>query len=160
MGPKESIHDPLENSIPFLLRRTARYFRLGMQSRMRNYGLGISHWFFLRALWLEDGITQRELCKRIEAAEPAAVMALGGLERSGYIRRVRDKKNLRRIHIFITPKGYALRDELLPHAFELHALGVKGISERNLTIVRATLDKIRNNMAEALNGEIAGNHDL
>ena len=75
----------------------------------------------------------------------------------GYVRRVRDRKNLRRIHIFITPKGYALRDELLPHAFELHALGVKGISERDLKIVRATLDKIRDNMAEVLNRDQAGN---
>ena len=62
---KTLIHDPLENSIPFLLRRTAKYFRLAMQNRMRRYGLGFSHWFFLRALWLEDGISQRELCKRI-----------------------------------------------------------------------------------------------
>src|SRR5215218_6270365 len=62
-----SVHDPLDTSIPFLLRRTSRYFRLGMQNRLRQYDLGFSHWFFLRALWLKDGITQRELCQRIEA---------------------------------------------------------------------------------------------
>lgn len=147
-----SLHDPLEDSIPFLLRRTARLFRIAIQSRMRENRLGFSHWFYLRALWLEDGITQRELCRRIDAAEPAAVTALGGLERHGYIRRVRDKNHGRRIHIFITPKGAALRDELLPYAFELSALGVKGIAKQDLSTVRNALNLIRKNMSAVVAG--------
>ena len=126
-----SVHDPLDTSIPFLLRRTSRYFRLGMQNRLRQYDLGFSHWFFLRALWLKDGITQRELCQRIEAPEPAAVSALRELERQRYVRRVRDKDNKRKILVFITPKGHALREKLLPHAYELASMGVK---EDTLTV--------------------------
>lgn len=144
------MNDPLERSIPFLVRRTARYFRLGIQNRMRQHGLGFSHWFFLRALWLKDGVTQRELCRRIEAAEPAAVTALGGLERGGYIRRVRDRNNLRQSYIFLTEKGIGLRSQLLPYAQGLHDIGVHGIPERDLDIVRRTLDRIRANMSAFL----------
>jgi DNA-binding MarR family transcriptional regulator len=149
-----SVHDPLDTSIPFLLRRTSRYFRLGMQNRLRQYDLGFSHWFFLRALWLKDGITQRELCQRIEAPEPAAVAALRELERQGYVRRVRDKGNMRKILVFITPKGHALREKLLPHAYELASMGVKGIPEKDVALLRSLLNKIRDNMMAALQAEL------
>lgn len=151
-----SIHDPLDTSIPFLLRRTSRYFRLGMQNRLRQHDLGFSHWFFLRSLWLKDGITQRELCKRIEAPEPAAVAALRVLERKGYVRRIRDKDNLRKILVYITPKGYALREKLLPHAFELASMGVKGISSSELATLRSLLNKIHDNMVTSLQAELDG----
>jgi DNA-binding MarR family transcriptional regulator len=149
-----SVHDPLDTSIPFLLRRTSRYFRLGMQNRLRQYDLGFSHWFFLRALWLKDGITQRELCQRIEAPEPAAVAALRELERQGYVRRVRDQDNKRKILVFITPKGHALREKLLPHAYELASMGVKGIPEHEVALLRSLLNKIRDNMIAALQAEL------
>ncbi len=149
----EVARDPLENSIPFLLRRTSRYFRLALQNRLRQYGLGFSHWFYLRALWLGDGITQRELCKRIEAVEPAAVTALAGLERGGYIRRVRNKENRREVKIFTTAKGKALSSELLPFAAQISAVGVEGIPEHELAIVRSVLNRIRSNMSNARLGE-------
>jgi DNA-binding MarR family transcriptional regulator len=149
-----SVHDPLDTSIPFLLRRTSRYFRLGMQNRLRQYDLGFSHWFFLRALWLKDGITQRELCQRIEAPEPAAVSALRELERQRYVRRVRDKDNKRKILVFITPKGHALREKLLPHAYELASMGVRGIPNREVAMLRSLLNRIRDNMIAALQDEM------
>ena len=149
-----SVHDPLDTSIPFLLRRTSRYFRLGIQNRLRQYDLSFSHWFFLRALWLKDGITQRELCKRIEAPEPAAVAALRELERQGYVRRIRDKDNMRKILVFITPKGRALRKKLLPHAYELASMGVKGIPEHEVALLRSLLNRIRDNMVAALQAEL------
>lgn len=152
-SPSPSARDPLENSIPFLLRRTSRYFRLALQKRLKEHGLGFSHWFYLRALWLEDGITQRELCKRIEAVEPAAVTALAGLERGGYIRRVRDKANRRQVKIFITAKGNALGDDLLPFAAVISAKGVEGITARDLAVARSVLNRIRSNMSEFLAGE-------
>ena len=144
----------LDTSIPFLLRRASRYFRLGIQNRLRQYDLSFSHWFFLRALWLNDGVTQRELCRRIEAPEPAAVAALRVLERKGYVRRVRDSDNLRKILVFITPKGRALREKLLPHAFELASMGVKGLSEQELALLRSLLNKIHDNMVAALQAEL------
>jgi DNA-binding MarR family transcriptional regulator len=153
-GYSASIHDPLDTSIPFLLRRTSRYFRLGMQNRLRQHDLGFSHWFFLRALWLKDGVTQRELCKRIESPEPVAVAALRVLERKGYVRRVRDKQNLRKVLVFTTPKGDALREKLLPHAFELAAIGVRGIPKRDLALLRRLLNRIHDNMVIALKAEL------
>lgn len=141
--------DPLENSIPFLLRRTSRYFRLALQARLRLHGLGFSHWFYLRALWLEDGITQRELCRRIESVEPAAVTALAGLDKGGYVKRIRDVDNRRQVKLFITPKGRALEAELVPFAAKISAMGVAGISEKDLAVVRKVLNKIRGNMAAA-----------
>ncbi len=146
-SPPSTLRDPLENSIPFLLRRTSRYFRLALQARLRRHGLGFSHWFYLRALWLEDGITQRELCKRIESVEPAAVTALSGLEKSGHVKRIRDAHNRRQVKLFITPRGRALEGELMPFAAKISAMGVAGIPEKDLAVVRKVLNQIRSNMA-------------
>ncbi|ARP98025.1 MarR family winged helix-turn-helix transcriptional regulator [Pseudorhodoplanes sinuspersici] len=118
-----------------------------MQEQMRPKGLGYSHWIFLRSLWIEDEITQRELCKRIGSTEPAAVIALSQLERTGYIQRTRNKTDMRQILLSVTPKGTQLRDELLPFAFELIKWGIKDIPKSELETFKSVLKRIEGNMA-------------
>jgi DNA-binding MarR family transcriptional regulator len=57
------------------------------------------HWYFLRALWVEDGLTQRELSARVGMMEPTTVIALKGLEKAGLVRRARSRKDARRVHV-------------------------------------------------------------
>lgn len=151
---RQSVRDPLHDNIPLLLRRTSRFFRLAIQDQMRPRGLGYSHWIFLRSLWVEDLITQRELCKRIGSTEPAAVIALSQLERTGYIQRSRNRTDMRQILLSVTPKGVELRDQLLPFAVELIKWSIKDVRKEDLKTFKSVLRQIEANMASALGDKL------
>lgn len=57
--------------------------------------------------------------------------------------------------MYTSPKSHALREKLLPHAYELASMGVKGIPEHELALLRNLLNKIRDNMIETLQAEMA-----
>ena len=56
---------PTETSLGYLVRETHRAFTRSLQARIAPHGITIGMWFFLRALWEEDGISQRALSQRV-----------------------------------------------------------------------------------------------
>ena len=72
-------------------------------------------WYFLRALWEEDGLSQRELSERAGSTAPAAVEQLRNMERRGYIRRERSSTDKRKVNVYLTDSGRELK-RLLPYA--------------------------------------------
>lgn len=97
-----------------LLRETHRLTAKALSNRIAPYGVTIGQWHFLRALWDEDGITQRELSHRVGMMEPTTVTALNGMERGGLVRRVRNPRDRRKLNVFLTETGKALKGRLLP----------------------------------------------
>jgi MarR family transcriptional regulator for hemolysin len=55
--------DP-SNSIGYLTRIAFRAFSRALETRTAPYGVSSGQWRFLRVLWREDGLTQRELSRR------------------------------------------------------------------------------------------------
>src|SRR5437867_6017441 len=105
-------YPPLE-SAGYLVRDAHRAFQKLLEKRIAAYGISRGQWYFLRVLWEEDGLSQRELSARVGMMEPTTVIALRGMEKAGLIRRVRgvDDKRVTRVHL--TPKARRLRDRLL-----------------------------------------------
>ena len=111
-----------------------------------EFGIGLGQWYFLRALWEGDGLTQRELSARVGLEENTAVTALRALERGGWIRRIRDEEDRRRRLVFLTERGSKLRGKLIPMAREVNEESVADLSaaevrelKRLIQLVRATL---------------------
>ena len=66
-------------------------------------------WYFLRVLWQQDGISQRELSQRVGMMEPTTASALNNMERKGFVRRLRNRTDRRVVNVFLTERGRALR---------------------------------------------------
>ena len=79
--PAEYYTDP-ENSIGYLARVVFRSFSRLLERGTLTYDVSAGQWRFLRQLWREDGITQRELSERVGMREPTTVVALKGLEKT------------------------------------------------------------------------------
>ena len=138
-----------ETSIGYLLRDTYRAFTKILQARISAHGVTIGQWYFLRVLWDEDGLTQRELSQRVGMMEPTTVTALNGMEKRGYVRRVRNTDDKRKVNIFLTEKGKALRNVLLPHAIDVNIRSIAGVPLEDVEAVRRTLHAMKRNL-EAL----------
>jgi DNA-binding MarR family transcriptional regulator len=142
--------EPLEfqpqHSVGYLLRDTYRAFSKVLQARISAHGVSIGQWYFLRVLWEEDGLTQRELSQRVGMMEPTTVTALNGMEKRGYVKRVRNATDRRKVNIFLTEKGRALRARLLPHAAEVNRIASKNVTAQDIEKIRSVLNNMKENL--------------
>lgn len=135
-----------DSSIGYVLRDTYRGFSRALQSKIAPHGVSIGQWYFLRVLWEEDGLTQRELSQRVGMMEPTTVTALNGMEKRGYVKRVRNAKDRRKINIFLTDKGRALKARLLPFVPEINRIACRNINEAELETLRTLLAAMKKNL--------------
>lgn len=135
-----------ETSVGYLLRDTYRVFTKVLQARISAHGVTIGQWYFLRVLWEEDGLTQRELSQRVGMMEPTTVTALNGMEKRDYVKRVRNTEDKRKVNIYLTDRGRALRNTLLPHAIDVNIRAVAGVPLADVEAVRRTLHAMKRNL--------------
>lgn len=139
---------PFDESVGFLVRDLNRAIQRALQAALATSGVAPGAWYFLRVLWEEEGLTQRELASRVGMMEPTAVIALRGLERAGWIERTRNPTDRRKIHVTLTPSGRALREALLPLAHEVNARATAGLDAGERITLMALLRRMRANLAE------------
>ena len=121
---------PQHESDGYLVRDAHRAFQRLLEKRITPHGVTRGQWYFLRVLWTEDGLSQRELSERVGMMEPTTVIALRSMENAGLIRRVRSKDDRRKTHVWLTPKAKRMRDGLLTLAREINAQADAGIAAR------------------------------
>src|SRR6516165_11811508 len=112
-SPRRIADLPPHVSSGYLVRDAHRAFQRLLERRIAGYGVTRGQWYFLRVLWITDGLSQRELSARVGMMEPTTVIALRSMERSGLIRRARSADDKRRAQVWLTPKAQRLRNELL-----------------------------------------------
>ncbi|MBL8559209.1 MAG: MarR family transcriptional regulator [Hyphomonadaceae bacterium] len=138
---------PLEGSIGYLIRDTQRLIARRLQEKIERYGLGLGQWYMLRVLWVEDGLTQRELSTRIGTGEPSAVLALNGLQDMGLIRRTADPNDGRRNIIRLTPAGRRLGVKLTPIVDEMNEAICADLNAKERATLRALVLRVRTTLA-------------
>jgi DNA-binding MarR family transcriptional regulator len=134
---------PLEESLGFQVRDLNRLMQRALAARIAPAGVAPGAWYFLRVLWEEDGLTQRELVARIGMQEPTAVIALRGMEEAGWISRTRSDEDRRKVHVHLTPAGRALRETLLPEARAVIAQASSAMTAEEAAMLVALLRKAR-----------------
>jgi len=149
-------------SLGYLVRDTYRAFTRELESRIAREGVSIGQWYFLRALWEEDGLTQRELSRRVSMMEPTTVTAVNAMESRGLVRRERDADDRRKFKVVLTTKGRQLESKLLPCAKSVNELAAKGLSEDEIATLRRLLDRARANLAPArhVDGTVSSSQDF
>ncbi len=136
---------PAESS-GYLVRDAHRAFQRLLETRIAAHGLRRGQWYFLRVLWTQDGLSQRELSTRVGMMEPTTVIALRSMERSGLIRRVRSTDDKRRSHVWLTAKAQRMRNELLALARGITNEAEEGISRDELALFRRAIARMTANL--------------
>lgn len=139
---------PLEDSLGYQVRDLNRLMQRALAQRIAPHGVTSGAWYFLRVLWEEDGLTQRELAARIGMQEPTAVIALRGMEEAGWIARERSAEDKRKVHVHLTQAGRALRETLLPEARAVIAQATAGMTEEERSILLSLLRRARRRLGD------------
>ncbi|MGI8527199.1 MAG: MarR family winged helix-turn-helix transcriptional regulator [Pseudolabrys sp.] len=130
-----------------LVKDATRALVRALQIRLAEHHVSFGHWTLLRTLWEAGGITQRELSDRAGVMEPTTFSALKAMERLGYIIRRRIAGDRKKVYVFLTPKGRALKNRLVPLAEDVNRIAVCGLRPADVAVARATLLAIIENLA-------------
>lgn len=149
-SPRRGAQFPPSRSSGYLVRDAHRAFQHLLEQRIARFGVTRGQWYFLRVLWIEDGLSQRELSGRVGMMEPTTVIALRSMEKAGLVRRVRSRDDRRRVHVWLTAEGRRLQEQLLPVARRIVAGAEKGISARQLVLFRSVISHMTRNLDQMI----------
>ena len=135
-----------DRSLGFQVRRCHRAFDRVLSGHLAASGLSSGFWYFLRALWQEDGATQKRLAQLNNVTEPTAVAVLGAMERLGIVRRERNTVDRRKVNVFLTERADDLKAELMPVAHRINEIAGAGIAPADIDTCLAVLNRMSENL--------------
>lgn len=136
----------LNSSLGYLFKEAHAAYTTALRRKLKPYGITLAQWYFLRELWQQEGLTQRQLSRRMNISEPTAATALRLMEKRDLIYRNQNEKDLRGLHIFLTEKGRALRNSVLAKVLTVNSEAARGLSKdtiRKIQVgVRVMIDNL------------------
>lgn len=127
-----------------------RLFRKALESQLEQYGVPYGHWVFLRILWKEEGLSQKELADRAGLTTPTTHTAISKMESLGTVTRIVPEKNTTRPLIYLTDHGRGLREVLEPLAIAINATAGDDISDDDLATTKATMLRMIENLSKTV----------
>jgi DNA-binding MarR family transcriptional regulator len=130
-----------------LVKHAARGFARALQMRLAEHSVSYGHWSFLRILWESEGLTQRQLSGQAGVMEPTTFSALNAMERLGYVVRKPSPTSRKEVHVYLTRKGRALKNKLVPLAEEVNEVALRDVESADIAATRRTLLAFIENLA-------------
>lgn len=137
---------PLETSFGYNTRILHRAFDRLLQRNLAEYKIKNSHWYFLRILWEQEGLTQRELSDETNLAESSTVIMLNQMEQDGLIRKKDDPDDRRKLRIYLTSKAKRLEKKLLPIATRVNEMAAQEIPKNDLETFIRVASRMKENL--------------
>ena len=136
-----------EDRMAHLIKDLSKAFLRDLQIRLNEFDVQLGHWIYLRILWKKEGLTKRELSVEAGVMEPTAYVALKAMEQAGLIYFEKKDDNKKNIYVFLTEKGQALEEKLVPLAVQVNEVAANRISEEEWVITRTILLKMLVNLS-------------
>ncbi|WP_347490770.1 MarR family winged helix-turn-helix transcriptional regulator [Desulfoscipio sp. XC116] len=136
----------LDDSLGFILNRTNIRMKNILLHKFKDYDITPEQWAVLNCLWIRDGISPKELAGLTHKDQPTTVRILSKLETKGSISRQVNPGDHRSFLIFLTTKGRALKNILIPLAAEALDKATKDIDQSKINLVKDTLNQIYKNL--------------
>ena len=135
------------------LRFTYRFVYQALQERLAPYDISMGMFYFLVWLWKRDGLTQRELGERVGTLGPGTAEQLLRMEKRRFITRSPSSVDRRKVHVFLTDEGRALKGKIMSVARRLNADALDGLSPEEIRTLHMCLTRIRRNLAPPPRGK-------
>jgi DNA-binding MarR family transcriptional regulator len=140
-------HDPMR-----LLHLAAKSARLEAERRLLDLELSSALFPYLLALYWRDGRSQRELSDLTSRDPGTTVRCLDQLEARGFVERQSNPHDRRLYHVFLTPKGRGIQNELLKRLLQVRQAAFAGFRGSETDKFVSSLEKLIQN----LNGKAPG----
>ncbi|MFQ6093426.1 MAG: MarR family winged helix-turn-helix transcriptional regulator [bacterium] len=135
-----------DDSLGFLMTRTARCMKRALESRLAGHGITSSQYAVLYRLWEEDGLSLTELGKKLYFDNPTITGVVDRMERDNLVNRERNNEDRRVIKIFLTSRGKELKDVLIPLGPEVNRLATTNFSSEEKDRLKSFLERVWENI--------------
>jgi DNA-binding MarR family transcriptional regulator len=134
--------DPLklESQLCFAVYSAGHAFNAAYKPFLDRVGLTYPQYLAIMVLWEQDGLMVREIAERLGLDSGTITPLLKRLEAAGFVRRQRDTKDERQVHVTLTPKGHEVRTEAAK-AREAVVCALGG-SEDKVQQIKKTVDEL------------------
>ena len=149
LPPDEVI--PPEQSIGYQVRRLNQEMTDAMARFVSRHGISGPHWGYLRHIYFDDGLSQRELSDRMARQGATTVTALRRLEKAGFVTSRSHETDQRKNCVYITDKGRKLVIELMPYVREVENIAFASFGEKEVAQFWKLLDRMRGNFEASKN---------
>ena len=136
----------IDDRIAHVIKDVTHIMVRSLQKKLNDYDVPFSHWAILRILWKQDGMSQRELSTKAGVMEPTTANIVQQMEVKGHITRRYLGSNKRKRHVFLTKQGKHLENQLVPLAEDVNKIATRGISKKELKLLRSTMIKMIKNL--------------
>jgi DNA-binding MarR family transcriptional regulator len=143
---------PPKTGIGMLLREADAAFNRYLTVQLAAHGVTFGQFQHLRNLWVENGLTQTELSRRIGIEIASSTTVLDSLESEGFITRVRNAADRRKINVFLTAAGAALEPALMACALDANRRASKGLGKGELAALFAIAGQVIENFRRLRSG--------
>jgi DNA-binding MarR family transcriptional regulator len=140
------------SSVGYQVRQTNRLIQKYLQQKIEPHGVTLGMWYFLRSLWITDGLTQKELSTIVGTMEPTTLTAIKAMERNGLVRRVPNKNDRRKINIYLTDHGQNLAKKLIPLGREVTRAVVANLTAQEVERLLSLLGEVQTSLIAEMGG--------
>ena len=140
---------PLDNSQGYIIHRLYMQMSLGLQHAFQAKGFNITpeQWGVLNRLWENEGMHQSALAQRAAKDRHNITRILNLLEKNGFISRTPDKEDKRRLNVYLTKEGKALKQKLIPIVIGCLKKCFEGLTQEEVQDMRRIHEHILKNLS-------------
>ncbi len=140
----------LNDSLGFVLNRTARAMRRALDAKLVEHSLTATQYIVLERLWEEDGVSLTELGASLYFDNPTLTGVIDRMEKGGLLERRRNGDDRRVVRVHLTVKGRSLQDTVGGLAEEADGEASAGLSATEQRTLTEKLNQIWKKMDERL----------
>jgi DNA-binding MarR family transcriptional regulator len=140
---------PLDNSPGYIIHRLDMQMSLDLQHAFQAKGFNITpeQWGVLNRLWENEGIHQSALAERSAKDRHNITRILNLLEKNGFISRTPDGEDKRRLNVYLTKEGKALKQKLIPIVISYLKKCFEGLAHEEIQDLRRIHEHILKNIS-------------
>ena len=116
------------DSLGYQIALLNRLYDRCLEGALADLGVAPGQFAPLVMLFEQDGLTQAELCRRINVEQPTMANTLDRMERDGLIKRQPDPKDKRRATVHLTERANEMRTAVMDRARQVSGQAVRRFS--------------------------------
>ena len=140
---------PRQLSLGYQVNHLARLLAQALGERIAPLGVVPGQFAQLLALYEQDGLTQAELCARVQIEQPTMANTLARMERDGLVERVPDPADGRRSLILLTEHARQIEGDLVNAARGVNAAATRDLDDAQVRTFLDTLVALTTNLKNA-----------
>jgi DNA-binding MarR family transcriptional regulator len=144
-----------ELRLGFLIHDVSRLRRSAFDRCLKPLNVTRSQWWVLAYLSREDGMTQSQLAEELDLGKVAVGGLIDRLEKGGLVRREADATDRRVNRVFLEPKSKQLIAKMRRVSHRMNEQILSGLADERLESTAVTLDAMKHNLLDYLQGEAA-----